>query len=44
MRYGREHPDVHMQTHIAENEREVAWIRELFPQRRDYFDIYAHSV
>ena len=37
-----EHPDMHMQTHIAENEREVAWIRELFPKRRDYFDTYAH--
>ncbi len=37
-----EHPDAHMQTHIAENEREVAWIRELFPERRDYFDTYAH--
>lgn len=37
-----EHPDAHMQTHIAENEREVAWIRELFPKRRDYFDTYAH--
>ncbi len=38
----KEHPDAHMQTHIAENEREVAWIREIFPKRRDYFDIYAH--
>ena len=37
-----EHPDAHMQTHIAENEREVARIRELFPNRRDYFDTYAH--
>jgi guanine deaminase len=37
-----EHPDLHLQTHIAENEREVAWIRELFPERLDYFDTYAH--
>jgi guanine deaminase len=37
-----EHPDLHMQTHIAESEREVAWIRELFPERLDYFDTYAH--
>jgi guanine deaminase len=37
-----EHPDMHMQTHIAESEREVAWIRELFPERLDYFDTYAH--
>src|SRR4029078_5693030 len=27
----REHPDCLMQTHIAENRREVAWMKELFP-------------
>jgi guanine deaminase len=38
----REHPGVFVQTHIAENRDEIAWVMELFPQRRDYFDIYAH--
>jgi guanine deaminase len=38
----REHPGVLMQTHIAENRDEVAWIAELFPERTDYLDVYAH--
>src|SRR3954462_9027345 len=36
----REHPDVLMQTHISENRREVEWTAELFPQARNYLDIY----
>ena len=38
----REHRDCLMQTHIAESKDEVAWIRELFPDRRTYLDIYDH--
>lgn len=38
----REHRDCLMQTHIAENRDEVAWIRELFPDHRDYLDVYDH--
>jgi guanine deaminase len=38
----REHPEVLMQTHIAETLDEVAWMKELYPQRRDYLDVYAH--
>src|SRR3954454_6408090 len=38
----REHPDVFVQTHIAENRREIAWTAELFPQRKNYLDIYDH--
>jgi guanine deaminase len=36
----REHPDVLVQTHIAENRREVEWTAELFPQSKNYLDIY----
>jgi guanine deaminase len=36
-----EHPGVYMQTHVAENRAEVAWIAELFPQARSYLDVYA---
>jgi len=36
----REHPDVLVQTHIAENRREVEWTAELFPQAKNYLDIY----
>lgn len=38
----REHADCLMQTHIAETQDEVAWIRELFPDRRSYLDVYDH--
>jgi guanine deaminase len=38
----REHPGVLMQTHISENQREVEWTAELFPERKNYLDIYDH--
>ncbi len=38
----REHPDCLMQTHIAETEAEVDWIKELFPERGNYLDVYDH--
>jgi guanine deaminase len=38
----REHPDVMVQTHIAENRREIEWTAALFPQRKDYLDVYDH--
>ena len=40
-----EHPDCLMQTHISEQVDEVAWVRELFPDARDYLDTYeAHGL
>jgi guanine deaminase len=38
----KEHPGTWLQSHVSENRREVAWARELFPERRDYLDVYAH--
>ncbi|UTW48767.1 guanine deaminase [Bacterioplanoides sp. SCSIO 12839] len=35
-----EHPDVYMQTHISENKDEVAFVQELFPESKDYLDVY----
>ncbi len=35
-----EYPDCHMQTHLSEQLDEIAWVRELFPQARDYLDVY----
>ncbi|MEM1110466.1 MAG: guanine deaminase [Pseudomonadota bacterium] len=35
-----EYPDVYMQTHIAENTDEVAWVAELFPEAQNYLDTY----
>jgi guanine deaminase len=34
------HRGVYMQTHVAENRAEVAWIAELFPDARSYLDVY----
>lgn len=31
---------LYMQTHVAENRAEVAWVSELFPQARSYLDVY----
>ena len=36
----REYPDVLVQTHIAENRREVAWTAALFPTAKNYLDVY----
>ena len=38
----REHPDLHMQTHLSENHAEIAFTCELYPQAKDYTDVYAH--
>ncbi len=34
------HPGVYLQTHVAENRAEVAWVAELFPEARSYLDVY----
>lgn len=36
----REYPDCLMQTHLSEQTDEIAWVRDLFPQARDYLDTY----
>jgi guanine deaminase len=36
----REFPDCLMQTHLSEQTDEIAWVRDLFPQSRDYLDTY----
>ena len=36
----REHPDCYLQTHVSENENEIAWVKELFPERNGYLDVY----
>jgi len=34
------HAGLYMQTHVAENRAEVAWIAKLFPEARSYLDVY----
>jgi len=36
----RAYPDTFLQTHVAENTDEVAWIKSLFPNARSYLDVY----
>lgn len=33
-------PGAYLQTHIAENKDEVAWVASLFPSARSYLDVY----
>jgi guanine deaminase len=39
-RLAAEHPDVWIQSHVAENRDEVAWAMQLFPGHRSYLSIY----
>ena len=41
-RLAREHSDVYIQSHVAENRAEIAWVNELFPGHRSYLDVYDH--
>jgi guanine deaminase len=38
----REHPGVHLHTHLSENVNECQWVDELFPERNGYLDVYDH--
>jgi guanine deaminase len=38
----RAYPDTYIQTHVSENQDEVAWVGELFPQQRSYLGVYEH--
>lgn len=33
---------VYLQSHVAENKAEIAWVAELFPWARSYLDVYDH--
>ncbi len=34
------YPDVWIQSHVAENKDEVAWVRQLYPKARSYLSVY----
>ena len=34
------YPDVWIQSHVAENTDEIAWVRQLYPQARSYLSVY----
>ena len=35
-----EYPDVHFQTHLSENKKECEWVAELFPDAKNYLNVY----
>ncbi len=37
-----EHSDVFIQTHLSENQKEIQWVQQLFPERNGYLDVYDH--
>ncbi|HXY76542.1 MAG TPA: guanine deaminase [Steroidobacteraceae bacterium] len=39
-RLARDFPDALIQTHLAENPDEVAWVKRLFPGARSYLEVY----
>lgn len=39
-RLARAFPDTYIHSHLAENHREIEWVRELFPDARSYTDVY----
>ena len=34
------YPDVWIQSHVAENRDEIAWVRQLYPEARSYLSVY----
>lgn len=35
-----EFPDVYLHTHLSENREELAWVNDLFPEAKNYLDVY----
>ncbi|UUZ64647.1 guanine deaminase [Polaromonas sp. P1-6] len=35
-----QYPDVWIQSHVAENKDEIAWVRQLYPEARSYLSVY----
>ncbi len=38
----KNNPSVYMQTHLSENKAEIEFVKELFPERESYLDVYDH--
>ncbi len=38
----KNNPSVYMQTHLSENKAEIEFVKELFPERSSYLDVYDH--
>lgn len=38
----QEHPGTFLQSHVSENKAEIEWVKQLYPERKGYLDIYHH--
>lgn len=38
----QEYPSVYLHTHLSENKDEIAWVKTLFPEQKNYLDVYHH--
>ena len=38
----KEHPGTYLQSHVSENPGEIEWVKELYPERKGYVDVYHH--
>ena len=38
----QEHSGLYLHSHLSENAEEVAWVKQLFPDRDGYLDVYDH--
>jgi len=38
----KEHPGTYLQSHVSENLGEIEWVKELYPERKGYLDVYHH--
>ena len=38
----REHPGTYIQSHVCENRAEIDWVKQLYPERVSYLDVYRH--
>ena len=38
----REHPGTYLQSHLSESAAEIEWVMGMYPQRKNYVDVYAH--
>jgi guanine deaminase len=36
----KKYPDTYVHTHLSENKNEIAWAMSLFPERKNYLDVY----
>lgn len=39
----KQFPDLYLHTHLSENQNEIAWVKEIFPEAPDYLGVYENA-